>query len=74
LHAPLLRLLRDDVEKRRRLLSGGEKKRLVKTKMLFDPPNFLALDEPTNHLDIGATAMLIEALSNFEGAMLFVSL
>lgn len=41
--------------------------------ILFDPPNFLVLDEPTNHLDIQTKQMLIEALSNFEGTMLFVS-
>ncbi|PNG24497.1 ABC-F family ATP-binding cassette domain-containing protein [Methylocella silvestris] len=63
----------DDVEKRCRVLSGGEKARLVMAKMLFDPPNFLVLDEPTNHLDIDTKAMLIAALSQFEGAMLFVS-
>jgi ATPase subunit of ABC transporter with duplicated ATPase domains len=63
----------DDVEKRCRVLSGGEKARLVMAKMLFDPPNFLVLDEPTNHLDIDTKAMLIKALSNFEGTMLFVS-
>ena len=63
----------DDVEKRCRVLSGGEKARLVMAKMLFDPPNFLVLDEPTNHLDIGTKAMLIDALSNYEGTMLFVS-
>ena len=63
----------DDVEKRCRVLSGGEKARLVMAKMLFDPPNFLVLDEPTNHLDIHTKAMLIKALSQFEGTMLFVS-
>ncbi|QOZ25624.1 ABC-F family ATP-binding cassette domain-containing protein [Bradyrhizobium sp. CCBAU 51753] len=63
----------DDVEKRCRVLSGGEKARLVMAKMLFDPPNFLVLDEPTNHLDLATKEMLINALSEFEGTMLFVS-
>ena len=63
----------DDVEKRCRVLSGGEKARLVMAKMLFDPPNFLVLDEPTNHLDLATKEMLITALSDYEGTMLFVS-
>ncbi|CAH1652977.1 ABC-F family ATP-binding cassette domain-containing protein [Chelatococcus asaccharovorans] len=63
----------DDVEKRCRVLSGGEKARLVMAKMLFDPPNFLVLDEPTNHLDMATKEMLINALANYEGTMLFVS-
>jgi ATPase subunit of ABC transporter with duplicated ATPase domains len=63
----------DDVEKRCRVLSGGEKARLVMAKMLYDPPNFLVLDEPTNHLDLATKEMLISALSEFEGTMLFVS-
>ncbi|MGJ5179090.1 ABC-F family ATP-binding cassette domain-containing protein [Bradyrhizobium oligotrophicum] len=63
----------DDVEKRCRVLSGGEKARLVMAKMLYDPPNFLVLDEPTNHLDMATKEMLITALSSFEGTMLFVS-
>jgi ATPase subunit of ABC transporter with duplicated ATPase domains len=63
----------DDVEKRCRVLSGGEKARLVMAKMLFDPPNFLVLDEPTNHLDMATKEMLIAALVRFEGTMLFVS-
>lgn len=63
----------DEIEKKCRVLSGGEKVRLVMAKMLFDPPNFLVLDEPTNHLDIATKQMLIEALSRYEGAMLFVS-
>ena len=63
----------DDAEKRCRVLSGGERARLVMAKMLFDPPNFLVLDEPTNHLDLATKEMLITALSNYEGAMLFVS-
>ena len=63
----------DDVEKRCRVLSGGEKARLVMAKMLFDPPNFLVLDEPTNHLDMATKEMLITALAQFDGTMLFVS-
>jgi len=63
----------DDVDKKIRALSGGEKTRLVMARMLLDPPNFLVLDEPTNHLDLATKEMLIEALRNFEGAMLFVS-
>ncbi len=63
----------DDIEKRCRVLSGGEKARLVMALMLYDPPNFLVLDEPTNHLDIVTKEMLIKALSTYEGSMLFVS-
>src|SRR5690349_13940637 len=63
----------DDAEKRCRVLSGGEKARLVMAKMLYDPPNFLVLDEPTNHLDMATKEMLIEPLSKYEGTMLFVS-
>jgi ATPase subunit of ABC transporter with duplicated ATPase domains len=63
----------DDVEKRCRVLSGGEKARLVMAQMLYDPPNFLVLDEPTNHLDLATKEMLVAALSQYEGAMLFVS-
>jgi ATPase subunit of ABC transporter with duplicated ATPase domains len=63
----------DDVEKRCRVLSGGEKARVVLAKMLFDPPNFLVLDEPTNHLDMDTKEMMISTLKDFEGTMLFVS-
>ena len=63
----------DDIEKSCRVLSGGEKARLVMAKMLFDPPNFLVLDEPTNHLDMATKEMLVAALAEFEGTMLFVS-
>jgi ATPase subunit of ABC transporter with duplicated ATPase domains len=63
----------DDIDKRCRVLSGGEKARLVMAMMLYDPPNFLVLDEPTNHLDMATKEMLIAALSQFEGSMLFVS-
>ncbi|MFS2009705.1 ABC-F family ATP-binding cassette domain-containing protein [Azospirillum sp. CT11-132] len=63
----------DDVEKKCRVLSGGEKARLVMAIMLFNPPNFLVLDEPTNHLDLDTKQMLIQALAAYEGTMLFVS-
>jgi ATPase subunit of ABC transporter with duplicated ATPase domains len=63
----------DDIEKTCRVLSGGEKARLVMALMLFDPPNFLVLDEPTNHLDMATKEMLVTALADFEGTMLFVS-
>ncbi len=63
----------DDIEKSIRVLSGGEKSRLVLAQMLFDPPNFLVLDEPTNHLDLDTKEMLIDTLKKFEGTMLFVS-
>lgn len=63
----------DDVEKKCRVLSGGEKARLVMAIMLFNPPNFLVLDEPTNHLDLDTKEMLIKALDTYDGTMLFVS-
>jgi ATPase subunit of ABC transporter with duplicated ATPase domains len=63
----------DDVDKKIRSLSGGEKSRLAMARMLYDPPNFLVLDEPTNHLDLATKEMLVEALKDFEGTMVFVS-
>jgi len=63
----------DEVDKKIRALSGGEKTRLVMAIMLLNPPNFLVLDEPTNHLDLATKEMLIDSLKDFEGTMLFVS-
>jgi ATPase subunit of ABC transporter with duplicated ATPase domains len=63
----------DDVDKPCQVLSGGEKARVVLARMLFDPPNFLVLDEPTNHLDLDTKEMLVRALGDFEGTLLFVS-
>ena len=63
----------DDTKKKIKVLSGGEKTRLVMARMLLEPPNFLVLDEPTNHLDLATKEMLVKALRDFEGTMLFVS-
>jgi ATPase subunit of ABC transporter with duplicated ATPase domains len=63
----------DEIDKKVRALSGGEKTRLAMARMLLDPPNFLVLDEPTNHLDLATKEMLLEALHDFDGTMLFVS-
>jgi ATPase subunit of ABC transporter with duplicated ATPase domains len=63
----------DEIDKKIRALSGGEKTRLVLARMLLEPPNFLVLDEPTNHLDLATKDLLLDALNDFEGTMLFVS-
>jgi ATPase subunit of ABC transporter with duplicated ATPase domains len=63
----------DDVDKTCRILSGGERARLVLATMLYVPPNFLVLDEPTNHLDLDTKTMLTRALASFDGTMIFVS-
>jgi ATPase subunit of ABC transporter with duplicated ATPase domains len=63
----------DDIDKKIRALSGGEKTRLVMARMLLNPPNFLVLDEPTNHLDLATKEMLLDSLEDFDGTMLFVS-
>ncbi|MEZ6015812.1 MAG: ABC-F family ATP-binding cassette domain-containing protein [Planctomycetota bacterium] len=63
----------DEIDKPIRVLSGGERSRLLLAQMLYDPPNFLVLDEPTNHLDLATKEMLVKTLLEFDGTMIFVS-
>ena len=63
----------DDVEKKVSVLSGGEKTRLVLARIIANPVNFLILDEPTNHLDLRTREILLSALKEFEGTLVFVS-
>lgn len=63
----------DDADKKVKVLSGGEKSRLILVKLLINPPNFLLLDEPTTHLDVDAVGALIKALNSYTGTIVFIS-
>ena len=63
----------DDVEKKIKVLSGGEKARVALAKTIVSKANFLMLDEPTNHLDIHSCELLIDALNKYEGSLILVS-
>jgi ATP-binding cassette subfamily F protein 3 len=63
----------DDIQKKVKVLSGGEKTRLAMIKLLLEPVNVLILDEPTNHLDMKTKDIIKDALRDFDGTLILVS-
>jgi len=63
----------DDIHKKVKILSGGERTRLAMVKLLLEPVNLLILDEPTNHLDMRTKEILKSALQDFDGTLILVS-
>ena len=64
---------KDDIDKSIKILSGGEKRRMLFGKLILQNPNIIILDEPTNHLDIESIESLNSALSQYEGTLIFAS-